>query len=331
MSQVSWQIDGPAAVSRTLVLAHGAGQDMRSEFLDAIASALAAAGLRVVRFRFPYMEQIAQSGTRRPPDPEPVLRATWHRTIDDLLAAGAEPRGLLIGGKSLGGRMASLVAEERGVAGLVCLGYPFHPPGRPDRPRIEHLQALRVPTLICQGTRDPFGTPEEIAGYHLSPAIQIAWIEDGEHSFRPRQVSGRTWQENLAVAAEAVAAFATARDENPPESGGGADPRRAMMQIEHWDEPRDGRLTEANMRRKLTDRGYAVTRYLYPPGTWFPDHDHGVDKIDGVLSGRLRVTMSGTTQVLGPGDLVVVPKHVIHNVEVVGDTPVVSLDAVLLG
>jgi quercetin dioxygenase-like cupin family protein len=104
-----------------------------------------------------------------------------------------------------------------------------------------------------------------------------------------------------------------------------------MMQIEHWDEARDGPLTEANMRRKLNDRGYEATRYMYPPGTWFPDHDHGVDKIDGVLTGRLRVTMNGATQTLGPGDLVVVPKHIFHNVEVVGDTPVVSLDAVRMG
>lgn len=103
------------------------------------------------------------------------------------------------------------------------------------------------------------------------------------------------------------------------------------MQIEHWDAERDGPLTEANMRRKLSDRGYQVTRYTYPPGTWFPDHDHGVDKIDGVLAGRLRVTMNGMTQVLGPGDLVVVPKHVFHNVEVVGEAPVVSLDAVRIG
>ncbi|MCU0835575.1 MAG: cupin domain-containing protein [Chromatiaceae bacterium] len=100
------------------------------------------------------------------------------------------------------------------------------------------------------------------------------------------------------------------------------------MQIEHWDAQRDGPLSEVSMRRKLSERGYQVTRYTYPPGTWFPEHDHGVDKIDGVLSGRLRVSMNGASQVLGPGDLVVVPKHAFHSVEVVGDQPVVSLDAV---
>lgn len=100
------------------------------------------------------------------------------------------------------------------------------------------------------------------------------------------------------------------------------------MQIEHWDETRDGKLSEANMRRKLEDRGYAVHRYVYPPGTYFPEHDHGVDKIDGVLSGRFRMAMQGTSIVLEAGDLLVVPKHVFHSAEVVGDEAVVSLDAV---
>ncbi len=100
------------------------------------------------------------------------------------------------------------------------------------------------------------------------------------------------------------------------------------MQIEHWDESRDGPLTEANMRRKLEDRGYSVSRYVYSPGTWFPDHDHGVDKIDGVLSGRFRMTMADASRVLEAGDLVIIPKHVFHSAAVVGDAPVVSLDAV---
>lgn len=207
MSPAQWQIDGPADPGPTLVLAHGAGQDMRSEFLDTIATGLAVAGLRVIRFRFPYMAQMADGGARRPPDRELVLVAAWNQVIDTLLAADTDPSRLLIGGKSLGGRMASLIAEPRGVAGLVCLGYPFHPPGRPQRPRVAHLRELSVPTLICQGTRDPFGTPDEVAGYALSPMIQIAWIEDGEHSFRPRRGSGRTWEDNLRAATAAVAAF----------------------------------------------------------------------------------------------------------------------------
>jgi quercetin dioxygenase-like cupin family protein len=103
------------------------------------------------------------------------------------------------------------------------------------------------------------------------------------------------------------------------------------MQIEHWQIERDGALSETNMRRKLEDRGYRATKYVYPPGTYFPEHDHGVDKIDGVLSGRFRMSMNGASLVLEAGDLLVVPKHVFHTAEVVGDEPVVSLDAVKMG
>ena len=105
--------------------------------------------------------------------------------------------------------MASLVAPERPVAGLVCLGYPFHPPGRAEQTRVEHLRDLQVPTLICQGTRDPFGLPQEVAGYALSPAIRLAWIEGGEHSLKPGRSSGRTWERNLTQAADAVAGWTT--------------------------------------------------------------------------------------------------------------------------
>lgn len=100
------------------------------------------------------------------------------------------------------------------------------------------------------------------------------------------------------------------------------------MQIEHWHEERDGELNEANMRRKLHDRGYSVSKYSYPPGTYFPPHDHGVDKIDAVLSGRFRMSMESQTVILEAGDLLLVPKHSFHSAEVVGEAPVVSLDAV---
>jgi quercetin dioxygenase-like cupin family protein len=100
------------------------------------------------------------------------------------------------------------------------------------------------------------------------------------------------------------------------------------MQIEYWDPSRDGSLSETNMRRKLQDRGYEVTKYIYPPGTYFPPHDHGIDKIDGVLSGRFRIFIGATTLVLEAGDTLAVPRRVVHSAEVVGDEPVVSLDAV---
>jgi hypothetical protein len=176
---------------------------MDSPFMNAMAAGLAAGGLRVARFEFPYMRRRRETGERRPPDREPALREAWLAAVASL--GGGER--LVIGGKSLGGRMASLVADEAGARGLVCLGYPFHPPGQLDRLRTAHLRALRTPTLIVQGTRDPFGTPDEVAGYELSPAIRTVWMEDGDHSFKPRVSSGRAERQNLEAAVGETLAF----------------------------------------------------------------------------------------------------------------------------
>jgi hypothetical protein len=132
-----------------------------------------------------------------------VLRATWRSVIDDLGGGGK----VVIGGKSLGGRMASLVADEAGARGLVCLGYPFHPPGKPEKLRVAHLKELATPALVLQGTRDALGSRSEVEGYALSPAIRVIWLEDGDHSFKPRASSGRTLTANLDVAVEAIEAF----------------------------------------------------------------------------------------------------------------------------
>src|SRR5580704_4304939 len=155
--------DGPAGFHWTVALAHGAGAGMDTPFLNAFAAGIPQEGIRVVRFEFPYMAQRRQTGKGRPPDREPVLRETWLEVVREL-----GPKRLVIGGKSMGGRIASMVADEAGVAGLVCLGYPFHPVGKADRLRVEHLQTLSTPTLIVQGTRDPFGNREEVAAYQLS-------------------------------------------------------------------------------------------------------------------------------------------------------------------
>ena len=107
----------------------------------------------------------------------------------------------------MGGRIASMIADESGVRGLVCLGYPFHPPGKPGQLRTRHLKGMSTPALILQGERDPFGTPEEIAGYDLSPRIQIGWIADGDHSFKPRKQSGRTERQNLEEVVSRILGF----------------------------------------------------------------------------------------------------------------------------
>jgi len=150
-----------------------------------VAAALGAAGLRVARFDFPYMR-----AGRKAPDKEPVLRQAWLEVIAEL-----KPRA--IGGKSMGGRIASMVADEAKVEALVCLGYPFHPPGKPEKLRTAHLAELRTPGLIVQGRRDPFGTEEEVAGYPLSQALRLVWL-DGDHSLEPRRADGVSWPENRA-------------------------------------------------------------------------------------------------------------------------------------
>ena len=107
----------------------------------------------------------------------------------------------------MGGRMASLIADEVGAAALFCLGYPFHPPGKPERLRTEHLETIATPTLILQGERDPFGTRDEVAGYSLSKAITPHWMPDGNHDLAPRKKSGRTLDENLAEAIDRITGF----------------------------------------------------------------------------------------------------------------------------
>ena len=131
-----------------------------------------------------------------------MLLETWEEVITEI---GSE--GLIIGGRSMGGRIASIAADHARVAGLVCLGYPFHPPGRPEKLRTEHLAELRTPTLIVQGTRDPFGKPEEVETYELSPQVRVVWLEDGDHSFKPRKSSGRTEEQNFTEAVAAIEGF----------------------------------------------------------------------------------------------------------------------------
>lgn len=197
--------DGPDDALTTVVLAHGAGAPMNTPFMNSVARGLAAGGgVRVVRFEFPYMRARRETKRRTgAPDREPVLRNSWKEAVETLGGG----RKLVIGGKSMGGRIASLVADEVGARGLVCLGYPFHPPGRPEKLRTRHLETLRTPALVVQGTRDPFGTPEDVAGYALSPAIRVVWLEDGDHSWKPRASSGRTEAQNMADGIAAIRDF----------------------------------------------------------------------------------------------------------------------------
>ena len=188
--------DGP-----TLVLAHGAGAAMDSRGMTDVARRLVDRGIRIVRFEFGYMAA-RREGVRRPPPRAETLVDEYRAVVEQV---GGSP---VIGGRSMGGRVASLVGDDLGAPGLVCLSYPWHPPGKPEQPRTAHLGDLRTPTLIVQGTRDPFGSPDEVAGYALSPAIELLWLDDGDHDLRPRKsASGFTHAQHLDTAADAVADF----------------------------------------------------------------------------------------------------------------------------
>ncbi len=175
---------------------------MDTPFMNDVADGLAEKRVRVVRFEFPYIARRRETDRGGGPDRPAVLEASWLDVIGKQ-----RTRKLLIGGKSMGGRIASMVADQAGVAGVVCLGYPFHPPGKPEKLRTEHLQDLQTPALIVQGQRDTFGTREEVDQYQLSPSIEFLWLEDGDHSFKPRKSSGFTLQQHLATAVEAIVEF----------------------------------------------------------------------------------------------------------------------------
>lgn len=202
---ISFLFTGPEDAPVTLLLAHGSGAPMDSPAMDAAAAALAAQRLRIARFEFSYMAARRTEGSRRPPPKAETLNPEFRAAVADLGTRGP----LVIGGKSMGGRVASMVADglhaDGRIAGLVCLGYPFHPPEKPAQLRTAHLMTLKTPTLICQGTRDPFGTKDEVPGYGLPERIRIFWLEDGDHDLKPRKsISGFSAADHLATMAKTV-------------------------------------------------------------------------------------------------------------------------------
>ncbi|EJB01683.1 alpha/beta hydrolase superfamily enzyme, predicted hydrolase [Rhizobium leguminosarum bv. trifolii WSM597] len=201
-------LQGPQDARFTILLAHGAGAPMDSASMTAAAEALAGSGFRVARFEFAYMAA-RRTGDRKPPPRAETLNPEYEAAIAELGVGGP----LIIGGKSMGGRVASMIADDlygRGkIAGLLCLGYPFHPPGQPMKLRTAHLKGLTTPALICQGTRDEFGTRDEVPGYDLSGRIEILWLEDGDHDLKPRKkISGFSAADHLAAMAKTAKAWA---------------------------------------------------------------------------------------------------------------------------
>ncbi|MEK1943864.1 MAG: alpha/beta family hydrolase [Pseudomonas sp.] len=192
-------------VRATFIFAHGAGAPMDSPFLTSMAERLALQGVAVLRFEFPYMAQRRLDGGKRPPNPQARLLEHWRAVYAQVRQQVAGR--LAIGGKSMGGRMASLLADELGADALVCLGYPFYAAGKPEKPRVAHLAELRTPTLIVQGERDALGDKATVAQYALSPAIQLVWLEAADHDLKPLKSSGFTHEQHLQATAEQMARF----------------------------------------------------------------------------------------------------------------------------
>ncbi len=200
-----WNPAQTGAQAPCLILAHGAGAPMDSPFMNAMAERLAATGVSVVRFEFPYMAQRRSGGSKRPPSPQASLLESWRQAY--ALVRPLVTGTLAVGGKSMGGRMASLLADEVGADALVCLGYPFYPAGKPDKPRVEHLAKLRTPTLIIQGERDALGDCETVAGYELSEEIEMYWLSAADHDLKPLKASGFSHDQHLQTAADRIVAF----------------------------------------------------------------------------------------------------------------------------
>lgn len=181
------RVEGRGRAARWL-LCHGAGAGHESTFLTRLRQGVAARGIQVVAIEFSYMARMRHEGRRRPPPKIDVLVAelsAWQRALCAIDASTP----LWLGGKSMGGRVASLLAADGGrrqePAGLVLCGYPFHPPGRPERRRLDHWPSIRCPLLVLQGTRDPFGRREEVEGYRLPSQAEVRFLEGGNHDWQP--------------------------------------------------------------------------------------------------------------------------------------------------
>jgi predicted alpha/beta-hydrolase family hydrolase len=191
--------------AKTCIFAHGAGAPMDSEFMQRVAKGLANLGIKVVRFEFPYMQERRLNGKKRPPNRQPEL-------IESFAAVLAQQSGpCVLMGKSMGGRMASILASEQpdnpNILGVLALGYPFHPQGKPEKLRIAHLPSVKVPMAVVQGTRDALGNQDEVRQLPIPSSIEFLWLEDGDHDLKPRVKSGFTHQQHIDQAIQFCADF----------------------------------------------------------------------------------------------------------------------------
>ena len=204
----SWLLAEPAeAPIAQILLAHGAGSPMDSDWMNQVTAMLVESGVRVVRFEFDYMHRRREDGTKRPPSKQDKLLIEFQEQLE---AARQAFPGLpwFVGGKSMGGRVAThLACADADLCGVLCWGYPFHPAGKPDTLRIEHLPQLKSPCCMLQGTRDALGSQEDVAGYDLPESLGFVWFDDGDHDLKPRKASGFTQEQHLAASTVCAAAF----------------------------------------------------------------------------------------------------------------------------
>ncbi|MCA1297910.1 alpha/beta family hydrolase [Stappia indica] len=213
MTDLLWTHPKDPAIA-TLLLAHGAGAAMDSGFMTRFADCAAAEGLAVARFEFAYMAARRNGGPKRPPPRADKLVGEYQKVAQEVLDSSDTP--LLIGGKSMGGRVAAMLAGggslPRRIAGVVCLGYPFHTKGSGQNKeqvwRLEPLRESHRPIFIAQGERDPFGSAAELDGIDLPDHVRLEWLPDGNHDLAPRGASPATWSGNLTAAAAGAARFA---------------------------------------------------------------------------------------------------------------------------
>ncbi|MDD7911159.1 alpha/beta hydrolase [Pseudovibrio exalbescens] len=211
MTEILWtRPEGPSHA--TFVFAHGAGAGMDSNFMERFATAAAANGLSVARFEFDYMAKRRVTGKKAPPPRADKLVGEYQRAVQ--MVAEQSEGAILIGGKSMGCRVAAMLAGSgsvpKRVTGIVCLGYPFHPSGKPEPEnwRLQPLQEAKRPVLVLQGDRDQFGSQSELAEVTLPEHVSLTYLEDGNHDLAPRGASPATWDGNIKQAAEAAATFA---------------------------------------------------------------------------------------------------------------------------
>jgi len=203
-------------VRNILIFAHGAGAGKNSEFMNELSVRLGKNNIQVVLFNFPYMQRIEAENKRRPPDRMPKLIEAFQDQITDVVSDSTNHgKRIFIGGKSMGGRVASHIATSKPIAdklsGVICLGFPFHPPKFPEKYRGDHLTDINVPTLILQGERDTFGNKSEVRNYELGSAINVAYLPDGDHSFKPRVRSGHTMESNYQKTTRLMIDFMNSR------------------------------------------------------------------------------------------------------------------------